>query len=119
LIVDDNVDSAVSLRMLLELEGHEVAVAPEGNAGLQTAAQFHPEVVLLDIGLPGMDGYEIARRLRNDHERDGVWLIAVSGYGQEAHRLAAQQAGFDRYMVKPVDFDAFREVLDSLPARRQ
>jgi signal transduction histidine kinase/ActR/RegA family two-component response regulator len=119
LIVDDNVDSAVSLRMLLELEGHEVAVAAEGNAGLQTAAQFHPKVVLLDIGLPGMDGYEIARRLRNDHERDGAWLIAVSGYGQEAHRLAAQQAGFDRYMVKPVDFDAFREVLDSLPARRQ
>jgi DNA-binding response OmpR family regulator len=116
--VDDNVDSALSLRMLLELEGHEVTVAHDGRAGLKMAAEFDPEVVLLDIGLPGMDGYEIARRLRNNHERNGIWLIAVSGYGQEAHRLAAQQSGFDRYMVKPVDFDVFQNVLNGLPSRQ-
>jgi DNA-binding response OmpR family regulator len=75
-------------------------------------------VVLLDIGLPGMDGYEIARRLRQTGQRDKLWIIAVSGYGQESHRRTAQQAGFDRYLVKPVDFDEVREVLNGLPERR-
>jgi two-component system CheB/CheR fusion protein len=116
LIVDDNVDSALSLRMLLELDGHQVELAHDGPMGLQKAEQLQPEVVLLDIGLPGMDGYEIARRLRHKGV-NGMWLVAVSGYGQDEHRRAAQQAGFDHYLVKPVDFEAFRDLMDSLPQR--
>ena len=117
LIVDDNVDSASSLRMLLELDGHAVAVAHDGPAGLKNAREFHPEVMLLDIGLPGMDGYELARQLREEPELKHVWLIAVSGYGQDQHRQAAQTARFDRYLIKPVDFDTFHELLNSLPQR--
>jgi two-component system CheB/CheR fusion protein len=118
LIVDDNADSADSLRMLLEMEGHQVDVAHEPTDGLQRASEFSPQVVLLDIGLPGMDGYEMARRLRQNANGERMWVIAVSGYGQEAYRRAAQQAGFDRYLVKPVDFDALKEMLEELPERR-
>lgn len=116
LIVDDNVDSALSLRMLLEMDGHQVELAHDGPMGLKKAEQLQPEVVLLDIGLPGMDGYEIARRLRHNGV-NGIWLVAVSGYGQDEHRRAAQQAGFDRYLVKPVDFEAFRDLIDNLAQR--
>ena len=114
LIVDDNVDAAVSLRMLLELDGHEVEVAHDGDAGLKRLAEIKPEVALLDIGLPGMDGYELARRIRDNGEAN-VWLVAVSGYGQEHHQRSAQEAGFDRYLVKPVDFDALSRLLNELP----
>jgi two-component system, sensor histidine kinase len=114
--VDDNVDSAESLKMLLEMDGHHVEVAHEGDSALRKAEAFKPQAALLDIGLPGMDGYELARKLRSV---DGghTWLIAVSGYGQDLHRRSAEEAGFDRYLVKPVDYDALKELLNSLPPR--
>jgi len=118
LIVDDNVDAAISLRMLLELDGHQVEVAHDGDAGLERLAEIKPEVALLDIGLPDMDGYELARRIRSNGEAN-VWLVAVSGYGQEQHQRSAQEAGFDRYLVKPVDFDALSRLLNELPSRRE
>ena len=118
LVVDDNVDSAVSLRMLLEMEGHQVEVAHDGPTALEKVEQFQPDVALLDIGLPGMDGYQLARELRHRPLGNGIWLVAVSGYGHDEHRHTAEEAGFDRYLVKPVDAEVFREFLDSLPQRQ-
>jgi two-component system, chemotaxis family, CheB/CheR fusion protein len=117
LVVDDNVDSAVSLRMLLEMDGHQVDVAHDGPTALQKIEQIRPQVALLDIGLPGMDGYQVARALRRDPLGGSIWLVAVSGYSHAEHRRSAKEAGFDRYLVKPVDADAFRELLENLPER--
>jgi two-component system CheB/CheR fusion protein len=105
--------------MLLELDGHQVEVAYEGENGLRKAAEFRPQIVLLDIALDGIDGYELARRLRAGSQTSDAWLIAISGYGQQSHQQAALAAGFDRYMVKPVEFDALRDVLEHLPPRHQ
>ncbi len=114
LVVDDNVDSADSIAMLLQLSGHEVRVAYSGQTALETAIEYQPEIVLLDIGLPGMDGYEIARRLRGHAQLKEVKLIAVTGYGQEADRLQSQEAGFDYHLVKPVDAQKLQGVLVAL-----
>lgn len=111
LIVDDNRDSADSLGTLLELGGHRVEVAYDGEAGLEAAERFAPEVVLLDIGLPRLDGYEVARRLRA--ERDGLLIVAVTGYGQESARRKSAEAGFDHHLLKPVDLAALRELIVS------
>jgi CheY-like chemotaxis protein len=118
LVVDDNVDSAISLRILLEMDGHQVDVAHDGPSALRKIAQFRPEIALLDIGLPGMDGYQVARELRHDGFAKDIWLVAVSGYGQEEHRRTAQEAGFDRYLVKPVDASVFLDLIGTLPARQ-
>jgi two-component system CheB/CheR fusion protein len=104
LVVDDNVDAAESMAMLLSLSGHETKVAHDGSAALDAADEFGPEVVMLDIGLPGLDGFEVARRLRERF--DGIRLIALSGYGQSEFRDKAAVAGFDRYLTKPVDAGA-------------
>jgi PAS domain S-box-containing protein len=112
LVVDDNEDSADSLALLLELKGHEVRVALDGPAALATAHAFQPEVVLLDIGLPGMDGYEVARRLRAERAGEGgLLLVALTGYGQDEDRRRSREAGFDHHLVKPVDFDELTRVL--------
>jgi signal transduction histidine kinase/DNA-binding response OmpR family regulator len=111
LVVDDNTDAAATLAMLLRIGGHDVRLAHDGRSALETAAEFMPGVVLLDIGLPGLDGYEVARRLRAKPEHDGVVLIAVSGYGQDEDRRRAYDAGFNHHLTKPVDFAAIREVL--------
>jgi PAS domain S-box-containing protein len=118
LVIEDRRDTAESLRMLLELLGHQVAVAYTGAPGLQTARSFHPDVVLCDIGLPGgMDGYAVARALRADGELFEVPLIAMSGYGQEEDQRRARQAGFDRHLTKPVDPQVLTQLLDALPRR--
>lgn len=104
LVVDDNLDSAESLAMLLDLQGHEVSTAPDGPAAIATALSFRPEVIFLDIGLPGMDGYEVARRLRSEPDLDGTVLIAMTGYGRDEDVQRAMEAGFDRHLVKPLDF---------------
>jgi PAS domain S-box-containing protein len=118
LIIEDNWDTADSLRMLLELSGHEVAVAHTGQAGLQSARSFGPDVVLCDIGLAGgMDGYAVARALRADPELFGVVLIALSGYGQEDDQRKARQAGFDRHFTKPVDPAVLGQLLETVPGR--
>ena len=103
LVIEDNADVAESLRVLLVLAGHEVEVAASGSAGVEAAGRFRPAVVLCDLGLPGMDGYAVARALRADPATAGVRLVSVSGYGQEEDRRKAREAGFDETLVKPVD----------------
>ena len=109
LVVDDNADSAESLAMILEIRGHETRMALDGPQAIAVARDFRPEVVMLDIGLPGMDGYEVARHLRAEH--DGLLLIALTGYGQDEDRRRSQEAGFDHHLVKPVDFSVLQEVM--------
>jgi signal transduction histidine kinase len=111
LIVDDNVDAAESLAALLRLAGHETHLAFDGPSALTAAAEFRPSVVLLDIGLPGMSGYEVARCLRQHASHRDLLLIAVTGYGQEEDRQQARDAGFDHHFVKPMDPDVLQELL--------
>ena len=117
-VVDDNVDAAESLAELLRLVGHEVHVTHDGPAGLEAARSLRPDVVLLDIGLPGMDGYEVARRLERRPGFDAV-MVAVSGYGRDEDRRASREAGMTHHFVKPIDFRALRSLLDSLSSSRQ
>jgi len=105
LVVDDNIDTALSVATLLKLAGHEVSLAHDGLAAIDAANTTRPEIVLLDIGLPGLDGYAVARTLRDNPELAGAKLIAVSGYGQPEDRRRAHEAGFDEHLVKPVAFD--------------
>jgi two-component system CheB/CheR fusion protein len=111
LVVDDNADAAQSLALLLELGGHDVRVVHDGLAALKTAEPFRPEVVFLDIGLPEMDGYEVARRLRKLPGTEKALLLALTGYGQEGDRRRSREAGFDRHLVKPVDPEVLRALL--------
>jgi signal transduction histidine kinase/CheY-like chemotaxis protein len=111
LLVEDNADSADALAHLLRRRGHETHVARDGLAGLAEARAREPDVVLLDIGLPGLDGYEVARRLREDRGTRRMLLVALSGYGQEADRHRAREAGFDHHLVKPVKLDELERVL--------
>ena len=110
LVVDDNVDSALSLMMLLQALGHEVAIAHDGIEALEQAERFAPDTVLLDIGLPRLDGYEVARRLREQPQRHYL-LIALTGWGQDEDRARARAAGFDHHLVKPVDLDQLGRIL--------
>jgi CheY-like chemotaxis protein len=114
LVVDDNKDAAESMSMLLEMWGHDVVFAYDGPSALATAQQWQPEAVFLDIGLPGMDGYEVAARLRALPQVKDAVLIAITGYGQEDDRLRSRQAGIDHHLVKPVAPDALRSLIDSL-----
>lgn len=114
LVVDDNKDAAESMSMLLEMWGHEVAYAYDGPSAIETAEQWQPQAVFLDIGLPGMDGYEVAERLRELPQAKGAVLIAITGYGQEDDRRRSQRAGIDHHLVKPVAPDALRDLIDSL-----
>jgi CheY-like chemotaxis protein len=109
-LIDDNIDAAESLAMLLRLKGHEVHVAYEGEAGVALALKTAPDCVLVDIGLPGIDGYEVAKRLRS-HDRDGVLLVALTGYGQAEDRMRSGQAGFDHHLVKPVSQEILEDLL--------
>jgi CheY-like chemotaxis protein len=116
LVVDDNVDAAVSLGMLLKLAGQEVRVAYDGPAALRQATEFRPQLVLLDIGMPGMDGYEVCRRLRRDSALAGATMVALTGWGQDEDRRRSHEAGFDHHIVKPVEPSALQRLLDELPA---
>jgi PAS domain S-box-containing protein len=116
LVVDDNVDAARSLATLLRLLGHAVRTAHDGAAALEAAGAERPELVFLDIGLPGMDGYEVARRLRQEPGLRRTRLVALTGYGQEEDRRRSEQAGFDRHVVKPVDLAVLKALLADLEA---
>jgi signal transduction histidine kinase/CheY-like chemotaxis protein len=118
LVVDDNADAAQMLAALLEVQGHAVSVEYDGRGALARARAEHPDVLLLDIGLPDMDGYELARRLRAQPENAAATLVALTGYGQNQDREEAQQAGFDHYLVKPADLNEVNEVLAMAEARR-
>src|SRR6185503_16618873 len=113
LIVEDNPDARDALRVLLELEGHAVEAAGEGQEALELARAKDPDIALVDIGLPGIDGYEIARRVRARDARRPI-LIALTGYGQPEDRQRATEAGFDDMLVKPVDPSALADMLATL-----
>ncbi|MGI8782663.1 MAG: response regulator [Acidobacteriota bacterium] len=106
LVVDDNDDATDILAQLLKLKGHDVRSERDGPSALKMAAAFQPEFILLDIGLPGMDGYEVARRVRQAPVLSKVTLVALTGYGQERDRQQSKSAGFDHHLVKPVDPEA-------------
>jgi PAS domain S-box-containing protein len=111
LVVDDNLDAAQSLAILLRSWGHGVTVASDGPSALAAAAAHPPDIALLDIGLPGMDGYQIAEQLRKMQGLEKLVLIAITGYGQEQDRRLSQQAGFNHHLVKPVDLEALQSLL--------
>ena len=111
LVVDDNVDAAQSLAKLLEMTGHEVRLAYDGPTAIEVAIEYRPEVVLLDIGLPGLDGYEVAERIRQQPALKNIVLVALTGYGQDTDRQRSQEAGFDHHLVKPSDFDEIEKIL--------
>jgi len=117
LVVDDNTDSADILAKLLEMSDHDVRTAYTGPAALEAAAAYAPDVVLLDIGLPGINGYEVARRLRLLPGLKAITIIAMTGYGQDADRQLAREAGFDSHLTKPVDFREVSELMATLVGR--
>jgi two-component system, sensor histidine kinase len=112
LVVEDNVDAALTLADLLTLWGYEVRVVHDGLAALEVAPVYRPEAVLLDIGLPKMDGYGVARWLRAQPPLAGVLIVGVTGYGQERDRQLSREAGFDHHLVKPVDLGLLRRLLE-------
>lgn len=111
LVVDDNEDAADTLATLLRLLGAEVEIARDGPGALAMQAVFRPDIMLLDIGLPGMDGFEVARRIRTHHGRDQIVLIALTGWGQEEDLQRSREAGMDHHLVKPVNFDTLERLL--------
>jgi PAS domain S-box-containing protein len=111
MVVDDNVDAARGLSLLLGIYGHEVRVVYDGAAAVQAALEFVPDVVLLDLGLPVNDGYQVAKWIRDEAALENVTLVAVTGYGQESDRRRTREAGFDEHLVKPVDFDEVQRIL--------
>jgi CheY-like chemotaxis protein len=111
LVVDDNRDAAETLAALLELWGHRVRVVHDGPAALQASAVDPPDVVLLDIGLPGMDGYAVAARLHEQATTRDARIIALTGFGQDADRRAALAAGFEDHLTKPVNPESLRQLL--------
>jgi CheY-like chemotaxis protein len=113
LVVEDNVDAAESLRWLLEYFGHDVTVAYSGHAGVQAALACHPEVILCDIGLPGLDGYGVVQALRRHPEMAGTRMIAVTAYSQDSDRRRSREAGFDLHLTKPVDPSTLEQILAS------
>jgi CheY-like chemotaxis protein len=110
LVVDDNRDAADSLATLFRMVGTDVQTAHDGMAAVSAAVAFHPHAVLLDIGLPKLDGYAVGRRIR-ELQGKAVILIAITGWGRDEDRCRALAAGFDEHLTKPVDFDALRRVL--------
>ena len=113
LVVDDNVDSADAVALWLRREGHAVEMSHSGAAGVQVAKAWQPDTVLLDIRMPGMDGHEVARRLRRESTLERLTLVAMTGFGATADRQRAEEAGFDHYLVKPIDFGLLSAILGS------
>ena len=114
LVVDDNHDSALSLAMMLSIMGHETRTAHDGESAVLMAETFLPEVVLLDIGLPKMNGYEVAQRIREKSWGASMYLIAVTGWGQDEDRQRSSEVGLNLHMVKPVEPSALEKLLASL-----
>jgi len=116
LVVDDNEDAAASLAMLLQIDGHETYAAHDGRAALAALEAHRPDVALLDIGLPGLNGYEVCKQVRAQAWGRDMVLIALTGWGQEDDRRRSREAGFDDHLVKPVDYAALVTLLRSLSA---
>jgi CheY-like chemotaxis protein len=119
LIVEDNRDARTTLRMLLTLaHGHSVLEADDGSSAIELALDERPDVALIDLGLPGLDGVEVARRIRAELGRDGIFLVALTGYGDREDRVRTEEAGFDVHFVKPVDTAALAKVLSQVAAAK-
>jgi len=116
LIADDNDDAAESLAVLLRMEGHEVVVVGNGRDALNAVSALRPSVVLLDIGMPDISGYEVARQLRQTQEGHSLTLIALTGWGQERDKLRARDAGFDHHFTKPIDPNTLLELVKRMDA---
>jgi CheY-like chemotaxis protein len=114
IVVDDNYDAAAMLKTALELMGFRVEVAHDGPSALELAESFHPQIGLVDIGLPVMDGYELAERFRDlTGTSRGMRLVAVTGYGQDADRQRSARAGFARHLVKPIDLGELQDAIEN------
>lgn len=118
LVVDDNDASAKTLGWTLELIGHEVALAHDAQSAMETAQSFQPNVILLDIGLPDMNGYDTCRLMRQTPDTKNSVIIAQTGWGQEEHRRRSKEAGFDHHLVKPIQIQMLKELLASLGKQR-
>jgi CheY-like chemotaxis protein len=116
LIVDDNQDAAVSLALLLQMSGNETSLAHDGLEAIEAVKKSFPDVVLLDIGLPKLNGHDVCRRVRELPSGKDIVLIALTGWGQEEDRRRSKEAGFDGHLVKPVEPEALLDLLSSLPA---
>jgi CheY-like chemotaxis protein len=114
MLVDDNLDAAQSLAVLLEAWGHQVTVTEDAGSALMAIVDIPVQVFILDIGLPGMDGYDLARRLRGEPSTANAMIIALTGYGQAHDRVLTKAAGFDHHFVKPVDTDQLAQVLEQV-----
>ena len=117
LLVEDNMDAADSTAMLLQLWGHEVYIADDGERALEIASELRPDVALLDIGLPALNGFEVAQFLRNREETKNTVIIAVTGYNRPEHRAHARKFGFDYYFHKPADMTCFQDIPADIPLK--
>ncbi|HEX5865104.1 MAG TPA: response regulator, partial [Casimicrobiaceae bacterium] len=117
LVVDDNRDFADTLGALFGVMGHDVRIAYNGTDALSAAAEYRPDAIFLDIGLPGASGYDVARMLRSSPEHAGVTLVAFTGYGRDEDRRRVREAGFDYHLVKPAEAAELARIVDGLPAR--
>ena len=118
LVVDDNVDAAEMIAMLLEAFGHRTATVHDGLEVVEATRHFKPDVILLDVGLPGINGYQAAALLREEALVDHTLMVALTGWGSDAHRRASHEAGFDVHLTKPVESSALLEVLELARRRR-
>jgi two-component system CheB/CheR fusion protein len=114
LIVDDNRDAAETMAMLIQAIGHEARMVHEGSAAAKAARSYAPDLVLLDIGLPGMDGYQVARQFKGYDDLRHIRLAAATGYGQDQDRKRAVEAGFDEFLVKPISFESLQKLIGRL-----
>jgi CheY-like chemotaxis protein len=119
LVVDDNRDSAMSLAMVLKLMGSDIEMAHDGLAAVEVAEQFRPDMILLDIGLPKLNGYDACRRIREQRWSRDVIIIALTGWGQDEDRRRSREAGFDHHLVKPVEMAGLQELLAHNVPKRQ
>jgi CheY-like chemotaxis protein len=117
LVVDDNEDSAVLLARLLALAGHQTATAHDGLKAVELVATYQPDMVLLDIGLPKMNGYDVCRTIRQQTARAAPLMVALTGWGQDEDRRRSLEAGFDVHLVKPVNYDSLKQLIETLPPR--
>ncbi len=119
LIVDDMMEVAQTIGWVIEEMGHTYRLVHDGRQVLEAARDFRPDAILLDIGLPGMDGYAVCRLLRQDPELKGTTIIAQSGWGQDKHKASAVEAGFDHHVVKPIDFCALERIIAGVSSAGQ
>jgi CheY-like chemotaxis protein len=118
LVVDDDVEAAEAVGALLELQGHRPALLHDGLGVLEAARSFVPDAIVMDLGLPGINGYEVASLLRQERSLDGILLVALTGWGTEAHKRASIDAGFDVHLTKPVTYDRLFEALSRVETYR-